>query len=546
MDTTNATKKKKGLPIIIIAVIAVIALALFIKSRPEKINLEELVTITVSGYDGYGTAYARLDSDTIYNTYGDKYGEDEFDEKEWEKYYEKMENLSECIDSIELELNKDKEIENGDKLTVKITYDNKKAKKCGLKFKGDKVTLKVKDLEKILEIDPFEDLSVTFTGLAPFATVSYNYTGESNYINNYSFSVDKRENLRNGDKIVISVAMDDEQTIRNGFALEKKEKEYKVSELGAYAESYSDIKGKYLGTLKSEAQDVIMATVASYVSTCKLGELTYSGYVFNSQKAEALNTYANFNNLYIIYGAMLTDSANTFEDAYVYFPVRFSNIYNIDGEFAFESGKEIKGWSNLINTYLGTAGYINPIAGYKELATGYEGFNVEVGDGFEKYNVDGYISSLKDIDSSYKSTLEADAQKVIEEYINTGYAATSLVEDLKLLGEYLLIAKEQGSDYAANNKYILVYSATVSSTENNFPTSTVYFPVEYDGIVKLDKKEFICMAPKGLQGATTYFPGTWYYTNGYLDGTVMFQKLVTANRANYTYEMTGDLKQFGE
>lgn len=546
METTNATQKKKGPMLIIIAVIAVIALALFIKSRPTKIDLEELVTITVSGYDGYGNAYARLDSDTIYYTYRDKYGEDEFDEKRWKEYSEKVEKLAECIDSIELELNKESEIENGDKLTVKISYDNKLAKKCGLKFKGNKVSLKVKDLEKILEIDPFKDLEVTFTGTAPFGTVTYNYTGDSNYISTYSFNVDKRENLRNGDTVVISVAMEDEQTVRNGFALEEKEKEYKVSGLSSYVESYSEIKDKYLDTLKSEAQDVIMATVATYVNTCKLGELSYSGYVFNAQSPEALNAYGNYNNLYIIYGGMLTDSANTFEDAYVYFPVRFSNVSNTDGEFAFENGKEISGWSTLINTYLGTAGYINPILGYKELATGYEGFNVEVGDGFEKYNVDGYISSLKDIDDSYRSALEADAKKVVEDYINSGYAASTLVEDMELLGEYLLVSKNQSDNYAANNKYILVYSATVSSTENNFPTSTVYFPVEYDGIVKLDKKEYICVAPKGLQGSTTYFPGTWYYTNGYLDGTVMFQKLVTANRADYTYEMTSGLKQFGE
>ncbi len=546
MDTTNATKKKKGMPIII-AVIAVIILAIFIKSRPEKINVEELVTITYSGYDGYGTAYARLDSDFIYNTYKESKGVRAFDEDKWEEYYKELENLENCIESIELELNKESEIENGDKLTVKISYDNKLAKKCGLKFTGNKVSLNVKDLEKILEIDPFKNLEVTFTGTAPFGTVEYNYTGDSTYINTYSFTVDKRDNLRNGDKIVISIAMEDAQTIRNGFVLEEKEKEYKVSGLGSYVESYSDIKGKYLDTLKSEAQDVIMATVATYIDTCKLGELSYCGYVFNAQKPETQMTSANYNNLYIIYGGMLTDSANSFEDCYVYFPVRFSNVGVADDEFYFENGKEIHGRTDLINSYYITAGYINPIEGYKALATGYsDTFNVEVGDGFEKYDVDGYISSLKDIDDSYKSVLEADANEVIENYIVNNYAATTLVEDMELLGEYLLISKNQSDNYAANNKYILVYSATISSTENYFPTSTVYFPVEYDGIVKLDKKEYICMAPKGLQGSTTYFPGTWYYTNGYLDGTLMFQKLVTANRADYTYEMTSGLKQFGE
>ncbi len=543
MENTNVKKKSNGI-LVILAIIVIAIILIAIKNKPHKIDLEELVTINYNGYHGYATAYAELDQVAIYDELQVIYSEKELKEKE---QIELLNNLDDCFDAIELELNKESEIENGDKLTATISYDNKIAKKLGIKFTGKKVTVKVKDLEKVEKIDAFEELEVNFAGISPYGTVEFTYNGTHDAINTYSFSIDKRSNLRNGDKVKITIDLTDEQTLRNGYALKQKEKEFEVKGLTEYVESYTEIDGKFIESLKADAQDVIVANCAGYIDTCKLGDLTYSGYMFSVQKQDALNSYNNYNNLYIIYSGMLTDSADSFADTYVYFPVQYSNIMNMDGEYSYASGKNIMGWSNLTNSWYGTSGYINPIACYKEIVTrNTDSYETSIGDGFEKFDGDGFLTSLQDIDSNFKITLANDANERIQNYITTGYAETTNVENLELLGEYLLLAKNQGENYEANNKYILVYSATVSSTENNFPTSTVYFPIEYDGIVKLSDKEFICVAPKGLQGDTTYFPDSWYYTKGYLDGTLMFQKLVTVNRADYTYEMTDALKQFGE
>ena len=44
----------------------------------------------------------------------------------------------------------------------------------------------------------------------------------------------------------------------------------------------------------------------------------------------------------------------------------------------------------------------------------------------------------------------------------------------------------------------------------------------------------------------TQFQDTWTYTNGYTDGAKMFSDLVTANRTDYSYEVSEGLKAFGE
>ena len=44
----------------------------------------------------------------------------------------------------------------------------------------------------------------------------------------------------------------------------------------------------------------------------------------------------------------------------------------------------------------------------------------------------------------------------------------------------------------------------------------------------------------------TQIQDTWTYTNGYTDGAKMFSDLVTANRTDYSYEVSEGLKAFGE
>ena len=42
------------------------------------------------------------------------------------------------------------------------------------------------------------------------------------------------------------------------------------------------------------------------------------------------------------------------------------------------------------------------------------------------------------------------------------------------------------------------------------------------------------------------FADTWYHTKGYIDGTQMYSDIITSNRANYTYEVSDSLKEFGQ
>ncbi len=91
----------------------------------------------------------------------------------------------------------------------------------------------------------------------------------------------------------------------------------------------------------------------------------------------------------------------------------------------------------------------------------------------------------------------------------------------------------------------MVYSATVSHAENDFEPTTVYYPVEYDGVVKLPKDEYMVTATQGIVGNSD-FPDSWYRTKGYIDGVEMYSKIVTTNRNKFKYDVSEGLKQFGK
>lgn len=434
-------------------------------------------------------------------------------------------------------------------IKVDVSYDNKIAKKVKIKFTGDSVTKEVKGLRPIKKIDPFKDLSVSFSGIAPNGKVSYDYNNDNSYIYLYSFSVNNRNDLRNGDVVTISIDLSDADTLRNGYILTEKEKQYVVEGLEEYIDEYSDLTSTFVDAIKSETNDTILAYIASsYNKESSVSDLTYAGYILNSSKTGS-NFLMNTNDLYIIYSGMVSHSEGKFTTSKVYFPVKFSNIVKNGNDISYVSKSGVVGSSNFDNSWsYYTKGYINPLICYMELAqANLDSYIVESGDGFEDYAEQKSITKLSDISDDYRNKLISEVNTIIENYAAKDYSSSSHIEGLAIKGEYLLISKNQGASYDKNNKYIIVYSATLSSDEGKFDTTEVYFPVEYDGLVGLPKDEYIFTSYKGILG-TSYLGTSWfsYSTKGYTDGAEMFKDIVTANRDIYTYEVSDGLKEFGE
>lgn len=197
-------------------------------------------------------------------------------------------------------------------------------------------------------------------------------------------------------------------------------------------------------------------------------------------------------------------------------------------------------------SFLFYPGYSNPLTAYEELIVAQQDdYTCTAGDGFEKYASYTPISTMSDIRPEDLQALTNLATDEITTYITNYYSDTSYASERTFVGQYLLTAKSQGSDYRDNNRLILVFSATVSSSAGRFDTTTVYFPVQFEGLINLPGEEFMYVEGGEIQGSTR-FPNSSSYTDGYLDGREMFKELVTANLDSYSYEVSDGLKVFGE
>lgn len=531
-----------------VALVALIIFIIVMALQPKKINLEDYVKISYDGYDGYATADVYLDETSLYKDILEANGES-MSYSSWSDIASGIKNASEiekAVRKIKLKVKADDgNISNGDTIKVTLSYDNDAAKECKVKFKGEEVKKKVSGLDEVEEIDPFEGLEVSFEGTSPNGNVSYEYNGESDYLSYYSYTAEKYDGLRNGDTVTISIKDEDEYTLQNGYVFKPKEKEYKVEGLDEYAESYSALTEDFVNTLKQDSEDIIYSyTSNSYNAETTMSDLSYAGYIFLAIKDG--NSYSDANDLYLIYKGTVTNSQGKFDTTDVYYPVKFANIL-IEGEdISTKDSGSIVGSTSFSDSWNSTKGYTNPLTCYMDIVEkNSEDYNSECGGGFESNSKYSKVSLLSEITKEGEEALNAAAKTVVENYISQNYSDKVQVTDLNAVGMYFLSAKATQSDYADDTILYVVYSGTVTHTEGSFDTATVYYPVEYRGIFKLESGEYKMVETNGIAGSSS-FSNSWYYTKGYLDGKTMFDKLVNTKRTSYKYEVSSGLESFGK
>ena len=546
----NNGKLKKTLPIIIIAgVLAFVALMVVLVvsiNASSTINLNKYLTIEAEGYDGYGSVRASIDWVAITEKYGKKVkftkrASRELFGMDW---FVSGAPILALEQGIRVRMEKSSNVSNGEEINYEWVIDEELYDYVKVKLKYNDDTYTVSGLSTVGTFDAFADVEVTFSGFAPNGRMEYRYNGSD--LDSYYFSCDKTDGLSNGDTVTLKIDSSKIESLisRIGKVPAESEKQYVVSGLDEYVAKYSDLTEDLITKMRSEAEDTIYSyTASNYDSTSSLSGLTYSGYIMSMIK-DAGSYYDDKNCVYIIYSGTVGNSEGKFSTAKVFFPVKFTNILkNADG-MTYEENEGIVGRSDLDGSWSSTSGYTNPLLCYMEIVeANRDKYTSECGDGFEVYQNRTDIAKLEDIGENGKQALRDDAKTRIESYMANEYNEDMIVSGLTFKGEYLLVAKTQGSDFAKNNRYFVVYSATISHAKNEFPTTTVYYPVEYDGIVKLPD-EYMVTKTEGIQGHAT-ITDTWYGTDGYIDGATMFSELITANRDSYTYEVSDGLTEFG-
>ncbi len=309
---SDAMPKKKGnklvkIVIVLVCALLVIVLGLFFINNGgmTEINLNDYVEVEFDGYEGYGKAQWNFDK----SEFMFKYEEEISFSSKLKKCIKKEEGIGDELarycavldidiedpydgDAAELlyyalfrnaSLSETENLRNGDNIELKWefteVYSDEELKQiCDLIG----VTLeysneyKVSGLKEVPIFDPFEEVVVSFSGVAPNGKALL-----ANYPNNgLEYVINAPQTVKNGDEITISVSyysQDIEAYVNDmGKMPAVLEKKYTVSGLPEYMTSASQIPEGTLKEMQAQSEDIIKATTANWISGYTL-DISYIG-----------------------------------------------------------------------------------------------------------------------------------------------------------------------------------------------------------------------------------------------------------------------------
>lgn len=298
------------------------------------IDLNSYVSVSFSGYDTVGRASAELDMDALLEDYAEALNIDKENEPAdaFAIYYD-------FHNEIDGELDQRSELSNGDK--IKFVWDEidtkRFAEKYSVSLNFSDLEFTVSDLDEAQTFDPFDDLTVTFEGFAPYGKLVIGNARSAPV--SVNFEADRTDHLRNGDTVTVKVTAGGDLAaycLDRGYIPTKTEQTFTVSGLASYAASLDEIPVASYDKMNAHALDTFNANVAkNWADAESMKNIKLIGNYFLTPKDASISTEKS-NLLYFIYKvtAENAESDGTFD---YYYYSRFENIVLLeDGTCSFD------------------------------------------------------------------------------------------------------------------------------------------------------------------------------------------------------------------
>lgn len=335
--------KNKSLPIIlalvaaIVVAVGVVLFFLFGKTSSREIDLNNYITVSYAGYNGYGSVTAGFDYE--------RFVEENADYIKLNKKNADIDYLSEeiipaeylCNEFILFNLSLSENLSDGDTITVEWTVvdDVESVFKINGVLKSDSKDFIVEGLVAVDSFDAFEYVTVNLNGTAPYGYIEYTVDTGDDFVNYLTYSFDKSEGLSNGDTVTLTVnpKIDVAAYIdRFGKLPAVAEKTYKISGLPEYTKSASGISASSMNEIKSHSENAVYKHLNRNNGTTEyLQSVRYVGNYFQSAKEDAYTDYENI--LTMVYAVdIYVDSADGAYYITYYHVIRYTDIsVNSDG-----------------------------------------------------------------------------------------------------------------------------------------------------------------------------------------------------------------------
>ncbi len=334
------TKKKTGLWILIPVILFVFAgiavgVVLFLGSlKREEVDLSDAVTFKVTGYSGYGVAEVVLNEEALEDKYEDVISD--HTKLRWSKFVKE-------VDLLEYEVTELSGLANGDKIILTWEYDKElAAEEYKVDILCESIEYTVTGLTEVKKVDPFEDFSVTFSGVSGDGYADIDVEGYPDYRNYFNYEVSNRYSLSNGDTVEITFDVSkykDFVAEQFGYELYPTKKTYTVEGLTEYVWADEQMTETTVKPLAAAAEKYIYNHINGYwAKESSVKQLECVGH-FISRPDSLDDSVKN------VIGLIYKVNANVFIeernlDVEYYYPVLFKNVVlGTDGSFAYqESG----------------------------------------------------------------------------------------------------------------------------------------------------------------------------------------------------------------
>ncbi len=164
-----------------------------------------------------------------------------------------------------------------------------------------------------------------------------------------------------------------------------------------------------------------------------------------------------------------------------------------------------------------------------------------------EYTVEGldeYVESFSDLNEEFMSKVKSEAEDSIYAYVANSYHSSSSMSDLTYAGYIMNKATDESKYVDTYNNLYIIYSGTVSNTDNEFPTTTVHYPVKFTNLIK-SGNDITFGENCGIVGASD-LREYWYSTKGYTSPLNCYMEIVETNKDSYNSESGDGFEKYGE
>ena len=348
VDPEPPKKKKTGLVIGLsiggVILVAAIVLAIlsytgtidlfnFLQKPPEietvRVNLNNYLSASFSGYEGQGTAEVTFDEESFVKDFAGKIVviEDFLEEAKIRKPKEEEEEekapdergVKALLKEISFEASPLTDLKNSDTITVTWNIKPEELEEVyNIHLVSSDTVFTVEGLTLIAEIDPFDGVVITYEGVSPNVTASFTLAGVDESCKSIIFAPDKTTHLKNGDIITVTITNYDEEAMKAEFGkvLTTTTKQYTVEAPSSYVMDVSELSGLDLSVFDSYSHPFF----TDYWSQIAITDLTENyftnvgTYFLTNQSPLPESGEYNFNALFSIYEVHATYSYTPFVD----------------------------------------------------------------------------------------------------------------------------------------------------------------------------------------------------------------------------------------